>query len=235
MQLRALLFDKDGTFLDFAKTWDAATGSVIAALTEGDEAAARRLAEIVGYDLEASILMPTSAFVGGSVSELAELWAVALGLPADDASFLNRLRELFHEATLHAATPIGEPGRIFAALRSDGYQLGVITNDSEIGAKAQCERLGLSQWFEAIIGYDSGHGRKPEAGQIVAFMERFGYQPGETALIGDTLHDMHAARAAGVLGIGVESGFMSAEQLAPHADYVISDISQLQGLLQTMN
>lgn len=234
MQLRALLFDKDGTFLDFAKTWNAATGEVIAALSGGNDGVARRLAEIVGYDLGASVLLPTSPFVGSSVGELSPLWASVLGENASP-TFDDRLRELFYEATLHAATPIGEPALIFEALRADGYRLGVVTNDSERGAKAQCDRLGLSHWFDAILGYDSGHGRKPEAGQVVAFMERFGFQPEETALIGDTLHDMHAARAAGVVGIGVESGFMLADQLGPYADHVISDISQLRQLLKEMD
>lgn len=233
MQLRALLFDKDGTFLDFAKTWNAATGVVIAELAAGSPAVAGRLAEIVGYDLDTSVLLPTSPFVGSSVGELSPLWAAALG-ESTSPTFDERLRQLFHQATLHAATPIGEPGQIFEALQAQGYRLGVITNDSEIGARAQCERLGLAHWFEAIIGYDSGHGRKPEAGQIVAFMERFGFRPEETALIGDTLHDMHAARAAGVTGIGVESGFMTAEQLSPFADHVLSDISNLQELLQSL-
>lgn len=231
MPLRALLFDKDGTFLDFAKTWNTATGAVIAALADGDSIVAGRLADIVGYDLELGSLIPDSPFIGSSVADLSPLWAVALGLPAEDAEFDARLRGLLHDATLHAAAPIGAPGLVFEALKAEGYELGVITNDSEMGARAQCERLGLAHWFEAIIGYDSGHGRKPEAGQIIAFMERFGYRPEETALIGDTLHDMHAARAAGVMGIAVESGFLTAEQLSPYADYVISDISKLQDLL----
>jgi phosphoglycolate phosphatase len=234
MPLRALLFDKDGTFLDFAKTWNTATGAVIETLAEGDRDVAGRLAGIVGYDLDAGSLIPDSPFIGSSVADLSPLWAVALGLPATDLAFDARLRALLHEATLHAAAPIGAPELVFESLKAEGYDLGVITNDSETGARAQCERLGLSHWFEAIIGYDSGHGRKPEAGQIIAFMERFGYQPGETVLIGDTLHDMHAARAAGVMGIGVESGFLSAAQLGPHADHVISDISYLPALLKVI-
>ena len=235
MQLRALLFDKDGTFLDFAKTWNTATGSVITSLAEGDSIVAGRLADIVGYDLDAGSLIPDSPFIGSSVADLSPLWAVALGLPAEDAAFDARLRGLLHDATLESAAPIGAPGLVFETLKAEGYELGVITNDSETGARAQCERLGLAHWFEAIIGYDSGHGRKPEAGQIIAFMERFGYQPEETVLIGDTLHDMHAARAAGVMGVGVESGFLSAVQLGPHADHVISDISYLPGLLKAIN
>jgi phosphoglycolate phosphatase len=235
MPLRAILFDKDGTFLDFAKTWNTATGSVIGTLAQGDGAIADRLADIVGYDLAARSLVPTSPFIGSSVADLSPLWAVALGLPAEDAAFDARLRDLLHEATLSAAEPIGVPELVFETLKAEGYELGVITNDSETGARAQCERLGLAHWFEAIIGYDSGHGRKPEAGQIVAFMERFGYQPHETALIGDTLHDMHAARAAGVMGIGVESGFLTAQDLAPHAAHVIRDISYLPDLLKVIN
>lgn len=234
MQLRALLFDKDGTFLDFAKTWDAATGSVINTLAEGDAAVAQRLAAIVHYDLEARVLLPTSPFIASSVGELIPLWSEALGRPGD-AAFDQLLRDLFHDATLNAATPIGEPSVVFEGLQQAGYRLGVVTNDSERGARSQCERLGLVSWFDAIFGYDSGHGRKPEAGQIMAFLDRFGFQPGETAMIGDTLHDLHAARAAGVIAIGVESGFMSAEQLAPDADYIISDISKLSDLLQAMN
>jgi phosphoglycolate phosphatase len=234
MPLRALLFDKDGTFLDFAKTWNTATGAVIEILAEGDAETAERLAGIVGYDLSVRSLVPSSPFIGSSVADLSPLWAVALGFPAEDAAFDARLRGLLHDATLHAAEPIGAPEIVFAAMRSEGYQLGVITNDSESGARAQCDRLGLSHWFDAIIGYDSGHGRKPEAGQILAFMERFGYRPEETALIGDTLHDMHAAQAAGVMGIGVESGFLSAEILGPHATHVIKDISYLPNLLRTM-
>jgi phosphoglycolate phosphatase len=235
MPLRAILFDKDGTFLDFAKTWNTATGAVIETLAAGDGSIADRLAAIVGYDLDARSLVPSSPFIGASVADLSPLWAVALGLPAEDAAFDTRLRGLLHDATLAAAAPIGVPELVFEALKAEGYELGVITNDSETGARAQCERLGLSHWFEAIIGYDSGHGRKPEAGQIIAFMERFGYQPEETALIGDTLHDMHAARAAGVMGIGVESGFLSVVELGPHADHVISDISYLPELLKAIN
>ena len=98
MQLRALLFDKDGTFLDFAKTWDAATGSVINTLAEGDGVLAERLAEIVHYDLEARVLLPTSPFIASSVGELIPLWAEALGRPGD-ATLEQILRDLFHDAT----------------------------------------------------------------------------------------------------------------------------------------
>jgi phosphoglycolate phosphatase len=228
--LRALLFDKDGTLVDFAATWNGATGAVIETLSAGDERLAARLAEIVHFDRGAATLLPSSPFIGGSLAELVLDWADALGVPPDGA-FDDRLKGLFHETALLAAVPIGDPAALLGELKDQGYRLGLITNDSEAGARAQSEKLGFAHHFDAILGYDSGHGRKPEPGPVLEFMRRFDLRPDETALIGDTLHDLDAARAAGAVAIGVASGFLSAERLAPHADHVVGSIMELPALL----
>ena len=46
------------------------------------------------------------------------------------------------EEGLGHVTPIGDPRGLFAALKAQGYLLGICTNDSEAGARAQCDRLG---------------------------------------------------------------------------------------------
>lgn len=234
MRLKAILFDKDGTLVDFAETWNRATGDVIRVLSDGDDGAAAQLAAIVHFDPASGMLLPTSPFVGGSIADLAPQWAGAIGVAAD-LDFIDRLVELFHEGSLRAVAPIGDPAALLSGLKGEGYRLGIITNDSEAGARAQSEKLGLTPWFDAIIGYDSGHGQKPEAGQILAFMARFGVAPSETALVGDTLHDLDAARAAGVVAIGVASGYLDADTLRPHADHVISNIMELPSLLDRMS
>ncbi|MCX5493861.1 HAD family hydrolase [Kaistia dalseonensis] len=233
MPLRAILFDKDGTFLDFARTWDTATADVIRLLAAGDEIIAARLASIIHFDDATQRLLPTSPFVGGSLEDIGPDWAAALG-QAPGPVFDARLIDLYYEAALDAAVPIGDPSLVFAALKEAGYRLGVITNDSERGARAHCAKLGLTHWFDDIIGYDSGHGRKPEAGQILAFLDRFGIRPEEAALVGDTMHDVDAARAAGVTAISVATGYLTEEQLTPWADYVLSDIMALPALLEKL-
>jgi phosphoglycolate phosphatase len=56
-------------------------------------------------------------------------------------------------------------------------------------------------------------------------------KPGETVMVGDTLHDMHAARAAGVMALGVTSGLVGPEAFDGHADYVLPSIMAIEGWL----
>jgi phosphoglycolate phosphatase len=54
----------------------------------------------------------------------------------------------------------------------------------------------------------------------------------EIAVVGDTPHDMHMARAAGAgLAIGVLTGVSPREILADYADRVLNSIAELEGLL----
>ena len=234
MALRAILFDKDGTFVDFQATWSGATRDVMRRMADGDAAKFAALAAHNHYDMETGKLSPTSPLVAGSSADYGQAWATILGeVPSQE--FLGRMDALFARAALTHLTPIGDPARLFEGLKRGGYALGIVTNDSELGARSQCDKLGLTSWLDAIIGYDSGHGRKPEAGQIRAFGRRHGYQPSEMALVGDTLHDLHAARAAGVTAIAVLTGFADATALGPYADHVLPDLMGLPDLLARLD
>ncbi|SHF93372.1 phosphoglycolate phosphatase [Kaistia soli DSM 19436] len=234
-RLKALLFDKDGTLVDFAITWNGAAASVLASLAGNDAEMHRQLAAILHYDTATAAIMPTSPFVGGTVTDIAAHFAPVVGIAVGNhEAFVERLSQLFNAGALASVAPIGDPLGLLTMLKAEGYLLGIVTNDTESGARAQSEKLGVDRLFDAIIGYDSGFGRKPDAGQIHAFMDRFDTAPAETALIGDTLHDLDAARAAGVLAIGVASGYLPAEALAPHADHVIMDIMGLPALLDVL-
>ena len=50
MPIRAILFDKDGTLVDFQRTWGPATHTVMTQLCNGDSAAFERLAAVSLYD-----------------------------------------------------------------------------------------------------------------------------------------------------------------------------------------
>ena len=235
-KLKALLFDKDGTLVDFAITWNGAAAAVLATLAGDDDALHADLAAILHFDRATGAILPTSPFVGGTVIDIAAEFGPVVGVEtADHAAFVERLARLFNEGALASVAPIGDPLGLLTLLKAEGYLLGIVTNDTEAGARAQSRKLGLDLLFDAIIGYDSGHGRKPDPGQIHAFLAAFEVAAEETALIGDTLHDLDAARAAGVMAIGVASGYLSAEALAPHADHVISDIMQLPKLLDALD
>jgi phosphoglycolate phosphatase len=230
MALRAILFDKDGTLVDYQATWGAATYAVMARMADGDEAKIAELAAASHYDIATRQVLPTSPLVASSSADYGVTWAEILGQVADSA-FLRRMDQLFVQEGLGRVAPIGDPVGLLRTLREQGLALGVITNDSEAGAKAQCDHLGITPLLDAVIGYDSGHGRKPECGQILAFSGKHGIPPAETALVGDSLHDLHAARAAGVIAVAVLSGLAGEDELAAHADHVLDDIMALPDLI----
>jgi phosphoglycolate phosphatase len=120
---------------------------------------------------------------------------------------------------------------LLARLRAEGFTLGVATNDGETPARAHLQRAGILDAFDFIAGYDSGHGGKPGPGMLRAFCAATGAEPARSVMIGDSTHDLVAGRAAGMATVAVLTGLAVAEDLAPHADAVLSDIAALPGWL----
>jgi phosphoglycolate phosphatase len=229
MPLRAILFDKDGTLVDFHLTWSRAVYAVMDRMTAGDAVKLAALAAANHYDMDERRILPTSPLVAHSSADYGVTWAQILG-EEPNAAFFTRMDTLLIEEGLDHVTPIGDPRALLASLKAQGFFLGICTNDSEAGARAQCDRLGVTDLLDAIIGYDSGHGRKPDAGPILAFAKAHGVEPHETALVGDSLHDLLAVRAAGGVAIAVLSGLAGREELAGDADHVVASIMDLPEL-----
>jgi phosphoglycolate phosphatase len=225
MSIAAVLFDKDGTLIDFDGTWGPAFHAVIHALAKGEEALVRAQAEALHFSLEEKRFRATSPIIAGSSSQYGLLWAQAVGR-TDYAAMRQEIDTLSAIESLKTLAPIGRPLEALAALSAQGLRLGVATNDSEASARRHVEALGLMH-IEFIAGYDSGHGGKPEPGMVLAFARHLGVEPHEVAMVGDSIHDLHAARAAGALAVGVLSGPATREELAPHADHIVEDIGAL--------
>ena len=118
-----------------------------------------------------------------------------------------------------------------------GFILGIATNDSEASARAQAAVMRIETHLDFIAGYDSGHGSKPDPGMVSAFAAMHGLTIGRVALVGDSLHDLHAARAAGACAIAVLSGPLgkaARTELAPLADHVLGSIAELPDLLDQL-
>ena len=81
-----------------------------------------------------------------------------------------------------------------------------MTNDADANTRAQMQRLGLDRLLEFVAAYDSGFGHKPDPDPVLAFAKFASVAPAEIAVVGDTEHDLVAARAAGAVAVGVLSG-----------------------------
>ena len=141
---------------------------------------------------------------------------------------LNLLNEEAEKAPQREAVPLIP---LLTLLRGRGLKLGVATNDAETPARAHLAQSGVTQMFDFIAGFDSGHGGKPAPGQLLAFAQQTGLHANTVGMVGDSTHDLRAGRAAGMTCIAVLTGLATQDELAPYADVVLPDIGYLPAWL----
>ncbi|SFR41836.1 HAD family hydrolase [Litoreibacter janthinus] len=227
-KIKGLLFDKDGTLLDFDATWGQWASRFFEDLAQGDPELLARLAGAVDFDIAAKKFNPTSPVIAGTADV-----AIDLLQPLVPHWEWQALMDYGNEKAAQAelATPCPLP-QLFDRLDEMGLTLGVATNDAESSAQAHMRRLGVEGRFARILGFDSGFGGKPAPQMLWAFSEHCGFAPDEVAMIGDSTHDLHAGRNAGMVCVGVLTGPASRIELAPHADVVLDTIADIPDWLE---
>lgn len=228
--IRAILFDKDGTLVDFQRTFGPAVRAVMQYLADGDRAAYQRLVAVSRFVEAGEHFLPDSPLIAEPTSVYGALWATALGRPAN-AAFFAEIDRLLCDATTRDLAAIGDPKALLNLLAGRGYRLGMVSNDAEVTARAHARKLGLDEVLEFIAGYDSGFGAKPDPGPVLGFAQAVGVPASEIAVVGDSVHDLAAARAAGAIAIGVLTGAAPSQALAPHADAVLTSAAELPAWL----
>ncbi|MGP6087555.1 HAD family hydrolase [Antarctobacter jejuensis] len=227
--IEAVLFDKDGTLFDFGATWNAFALRLIDNLSAGDPFRRRSLARVLEFDLAKGSFLPSSPVIAGTNREVAEI--VQQILTERDARDLEA--QIVEEA---AVAPLSEAVPLvpfLAELAARGLSLGVMTNDTESVARLHLQAAGVEGMFDFVAGADSGHGAKPSPRPLLAFAEALGHRPDRVVMVGDSLHDLAAGRAAGMWTVGVLTGMATAEVLSPMAHAVLRDIGYLPGWLDS--
>ncbi|GAB4232163.1 MAG: HAD family hydrolase [Kiloniellaceae bacterium] len=230
MRIEGILFDKDGTLLDYDATWAPLNRQAALEAAGGDAAVAERLLVAGGYDPARDSHQPNSLLVSASNDVIAGSWAAMLG--ADPAELTARITRIFEASSAETAVAVPGMAAVLAALKGRGLTLGVATNDSEDSAHASLEPFGVLEHFSYVAGFDSGHGAKPGPGMVEAFCRSSGLAPAAVAVVGDSHHDMEMGRAAGAgLLVGVLTGTGGRDDLAPFAHHVLDSVLELEALL----
>jgi phosphoglycolate phosphatase len=219
--ITAAIFDKDGTLFDFRESWGGWTARLIEALCAlgADQGT---LAQLLGFDLATKTFAPDSVVIAATTYEIAERIA-----PATSQDFATVYRLMNDLAETAPMVPAVDLDLILRGLKQRGLVIGLATNDTEVPAHAQLDRAGVLDLFDFVAGCDSGWGGKPAPGQLNAFVAKFGLDPRWVAMVGDSKHDLEAARSAGMRAVAVLTGIATHDDLAPYADVVLQDISQL--------
>ncbi|UUX51197.1 HAD family hydrolase [Nisaea acidiphila] len=232
--IRGVAFDKDGTLIDFEKTWLPGLMSAARDLVglHGIDADPDALTRAAGGDPEDNSIAPGTLLAQGTALEVATLWhGLAPGLP-DPVPMAEWLDDYWLNYAAGNLTPVCDLGALFSDLRDRDIRIAVVTNDAERGARDMIARMGLSELVDFVAGYDSGHTPKPAPDMIRAFLAAHALTPREAIMVGDNAADMQAGRAAGCFAtIGVLTGATPEGELSKIADFVLPDAGHLPDLI----
>ncbi|MCC7121361.1 MAG: phosphoglycolate phosphatase [Gammaproteobacteria bacterium] len=216
---RAVLFDLDGTLVDSAPDIAAAADRALADCG----VPGRGIERIRGY-------------IGGGAERLIHRCLTdRLDGVAERALFDAAFAAFFkHYAADLTTRTQPYPGVIetLASLAARGYRLGCVTNKPARFTTPLLTALALAPYFDAVVAGDTLPVKKPDPAPLLHAMTRLGTQVATTTMVGDSMADLNAARAAGMRVLCVSYGYSPTARLADHApDALIDRMPDLLPLL----
>lgn len=191
----AILFDLDGTLIDSIEL-------ILASMRY----AFTKCARPVPLDAE---------WLTGVGTPLPTMFRKYVGQEADVAELIAAYREhqlIHHDALVRCYDEIADTLHV---LSGAGHPLAVVTSKSEALARRGLEHGGILGYFEVIVGFDATTRHKPHPEPVLTALGRLGYEPSEAAFVGDSVHDVEAGNAAGVVTVAALWGPFTRDQLAP--------------------
>lgn len=213
----AVLFDLDGTLIDSAPDIAAAVNELLS-----------------GYGLGPLTYEQVVLMIGNGTKKLTERAFAATSGPLSPPELDQRYAEMLVIYGRHltgATTLLPGAADMLAELRRDGIGLGVVTNKPQRFIETILGHFRLDGMFEAVIGSDAGIAPKPAPDMLEAAMRTLGAAPRDTVMVGDSISDVAAARAAGAASVVRRGGYTHTPADELGADTVIDRLDQLVEVL----
>lgn len=231
-----VIFDKDGTLLDFKDTWISIIADLLRAIDAYQpmtNALQKRIEDALGIHVEKGEIDGYGPLAMGTFSESNALLTYCLyieGQRWDRAQHIVAAvgKEVF-SSVKRAQSVRAAPGalRLLKTLKSRGIITAVATNDKQSDALLDMDFIGASPYIDLVVGADSVENAKPAPDMVDLICSEFGKSSTESVLIGDTIMDALLGKNSGVmLTIGV-SGIVPGEVLKEHVDVVISSLEDI--------
>jgi HAD superfamily hydrolase (TIGR01549 family) len=188
-EMRALIFDLDGTLVD----------TVYAHIFAWQRALAEAGMPLEGWRIHRKIGMSGGLFTRAVARELGREIN-----PAAEASLQHRHGEIFRQL-LPERRPLPGAIDLIQFLYTSNILFGIATSGNRPEINASLEVLGIST-ETVIVERGSVARAKPEPDLFLACQQRMGIGVNECYVVGDAVWDLLAARRAGMLSIGLLSG-----------------------------
>ena len=231
--IKGILFDKDGTLIDFSLWEDAGIKTIQLIMDEynlKDENLFIQLKNSIGiteYGVE-----PFGALAYKSHEDLAAEMHFILNKyrDIDLSKFQTHVANLLRKEVLKDDVQFKELTDIkslYNHLSSNNIKMGLATADCMDSAMHMINKLNLHEHFDFIGAYDGVMKRKPHADMCMRFCSMYNLEPSEVAIVGDSYNDMLFAKNSGAIGVGVLSGVSSKINLKDIANVIVPSINSL--------
>jgi pyrophosphatase PpaX len=205
----AILFDLDGTLIDsielIVRSFQHATG------------------EHLGAPLERAVILPT---IGLSLID--ELERIAPGKGQDLLLTYRGFLRAHHDALIAEYEGVAA---LLAGLAEREVPMGIVTAKALVTATPSLQRFRLDRLMRTIVTWDDTERHKPHPDPLLLAAERLGVLPETCWYVGDSTHDMAAARAADMRAIAAAWGPYPRAELAALAGVVLDAPGDLLALL----
>jgi phosphoglycolate phosphatase len=215
---RAILFDLDGTLIDSAPDIAASVNELLA----------RR-------ELPTLSLAQVKSMIGNGLKKLVERAFAASGRALAAAELEDASAEMMaiYRQNLTGLTCL-LPGaqEAIAQLHVAGFALGVVTNKPQVATREILLHFSLTERLGVIVGGDAVSHMKPAPDALLLALDRLGVEPAEALMVGDSVTDFEAARAAGVPVALVRGGYSKVLIDELGANLVCESLFDLPGLVR---
>jgi phosphoglycolate phosphatase len=117
-------------------------------------------------------------------------------------------------------------------LQGAGYDLGCVTNKAARFTLPLLQDLGVRDYFDIVVSGDTLPRKKPDPMPLLHAAEHFGVSPGDALMVGDSVSDVKAARAAGFSIVCMSYGYNHGVDIrTANPDAVIDSLVEIRGLL----
>jgi phosphoglycolate phosphatase len=230
-EIDLIVFDKDGTLIEFHAMWGAWVDDLAARLTSSTGLELRAgLYDLLGVDLGSGLVHAHGLLAATPMSRIREAvvqFVAAAGTTPERA-------EVAVEAAWHApdpvalARPVTDLQALFSDLRRRVRLFAVATSDDRGPTEQTLAALEIGREMAALVCADDGIASKPAPDAVLTLCGRLDVPPERTLVVGDSPADLRMGRAAGAgRVIGVLTGVGDRAALEPLADVVLDSIAEL--------